>query len=567
MNNFRVLIYGVAIAVSGSLVSCDNEYDLSKDINTDMKVGNYFSVPVGKTTKVELSRIIKESETILPGDNSVYEVITSGSTSSTVELTSVSVNITPSIGSYNITIPSTFSAPMTRSSNLVLNLDKLSIESDPYNVNAKLPNEVDKFFRANLSNSTTYLSLYIDSKAWPTGIDYVKLKNFTINFPQILNLVGGGNVYRQGTDIVLKSDTKKVTIEIPFNYIDIPNDSQDSYIVGNMGNKYLKLNEKLSLSADIEVSISGIPQITSVPLAFEYKAAGAVGISEVSGEFHTDANINEVITINDIPDFLKNGSSSFTPNEVNFTLSLDNPLNIAWDLSLGFMSLKDDGRKSENVEVDINARPGNNVLLISNKPGADILVEKLPMLFEFIPDKFEINSPEDIKLLSTSHEQMVGLGQSYTINAKYDVAIPFSFSKMEIEYVDDIDGLKEDLFDVLDKVDANEIYVDATVETSIPANMKASVKLFDRSGNSIDDGIKVNLDKCNIAGADNNSVKESKIEIKLSQLKDGYFKRLDRIQYTVEAANSNNNMTLRSDQYLIVKDIIAKIPNGIKLTL
>ena len=72
MKKLDYLSFGVALAMSGLLISCDKEYDLSKDINTDMKVGNYFSVPVGKTTRVELSRIIKESETIKPGDNSVY---------------------------------------------------------------------------------------------------------------------------------------------------------------------------------------------------------------------------------------------------------------------------------------------------------------------------------------------------------------------------------------------------------------------------------------------------------------------------------------------------------------
>lgn len=97
MKRFSFYFRGAAIITSLGLVlsSCDNEYDLSKDINTDLTVGSYFSVPVGKTSKVELSRIIKESSTILPGENSVYEVVTSGSTSSSVNLNTVSFNITP----------------------------------------------------------------------------------------------------------------------------------------------------------------------------------------------------------------------------------------------------------------------------------------------------------------------------------------------------------------------------------------------------------------------------------------------------------------------------------------
>ena len=567
MKKLDYLSFGVALAMSGLLISCDKEYDLSKDINTDMKVGNYFSVPVGKTTRVELSRIIKKSETIKPGpgDNSVYEVITSGTTSSSVDLTTVSVNITPTIGDYNIQIPNTLSAP-SKLKSYVLTLNKLMIESDPYNVNAKLPKEVDKFFRANLGNATTYLTVKISEQNWPTGIEYIKLKNFKINFPQILNLTSSGNVFTC-EELLFKSDTKSLTLEIPFSYLDIADSEQDSYIAGVQGNKYLKLNEKLQLSADIEVSINGIPQITSVPLSFEYKANGNVSIKEVSGVFHTDANINETIEINDIPDFLNNGNSSFTPNEVNFALTLENPINIPWNLTLGFMSMKNDGQKSDNVEVGINAKPGRNELLISNKSNANIVVPNLPSLFRFIPDKFEINSPEDIRLESGTHKQTVELGKNYTIKATYDVAIPFSFSKMKIEYIDDIDGLADDLFDVLDVVDTKEIYVKATAETTIPANLQASVKLFDRSGNDISDGIKVDLKDFIIKGAENNEAKESPVTIKLTQVKDGYLKRLDRIEYTVNADNVNSNMSLRSNQYIVVKNIKVVIPNGIKLTL
>ena len=336
MKHFSNYLRGAAIITSLGLIlsACDKEFDLSKEINTDLTVGNSFSIPVGKTTKVELSRIIKESSTISPGENAVYEVITSGSTSSSVNLSSVSFNITPSIGSVDISVPSFTPAPMLKEARIIN--AKLSLESDPYNVNARLPKEVESFYRANLSNAETKLSVKIDTNQWPSGIDYVALKNFKISFPEILNLSSGGNVFTPTSDIKLSADTKSVTLTIPFAYADIPNDKQAQYITGEPGNKSLTLNERLSISADVEISVSGIPQITSLPIAFEYKAAGNVTVASVAGVFHTDANINETISINDIPDFLKNGSSSFTPKEVNFELALENPLSLPRHLTLRF---------------------------------------------------------------------------------------------------------------------------------------------------------------------------------------------------------------------------------------
>ena len=499
MKRFSFYFRGAAIITSLGLVlsSCDNEYDLSNEINTALTVGSYFSVPVGKTSKVELSRIIKESSTILPGENSVYEVVTSGSTSSSVNLNTVSFNITPSIGSFNISIPHISGIPQLKST--LIDAGVLSVESEPYNVKASLPKEVDKFYRASLGNANTSLKLVVSGN-WPTGIDRITLRDFTIKFPKILNLglKGGGSELKQG-DIVLNAENKTFTINIPFDYADIPDDLQSTYITGEQGSKSLSINEKLSISADIEVEVSGIPQVSSVAIGFEYTSPGDVFVKNVSGVFPSDANINDSIE--------------------------------------------------------------------RNKQGADVVVEDLPKLFEIIPDKFEINSPNDISLSSSTHTQTVDLGKEYTIDAKYDVAIPFSFSKMQIEYIDDIDELADDLFDVLDKVDTKEIVVEATAETDIPVTMKAGVKLFDTAGQPIDDGIKVDLQKFIINGEASGDVSNSPIVIKLTQVKDGYFKRLDRIEYTINADNVGSNVNLRSNQYILVKDIIAKIPNGIKVTL
>ena len=525
------------------LSSCDKEFDLSKDINTDLSIGSSFSVPVGHTTKVNLSRIIKESATISPGTNSVYEVVTSGTTSSSVNLSTVSFNITPMIGSVNINVPSITPAAAIKGSQQI-DAGQISMESDPYNVNAKLPKEIEKLYRATLKNAETYLTIKLDTESWPVGIDKVVLKNFKISFPEILHLSGGGNVFSYGSDIVISADSRTVTLTIPFDYADIPEEKQSQYVVGADGDKSFVLNERLKVSADVQISISGVPQVNALTILFDNKAQGDVTVAGVAGVFNTDANINETIDINDIPDFLKNGTSSFTPNEVNFYLSLNNTLALPWNLN-----------------------PGLNNILISNKQGADVVVADLPKLFEFIPDHFIISSPTDIILRSAGHTDLVELGREYVIDATYDVAIPFSFSKMKIEYSDDIDNLADDLDDVLDKVDTKNLIIDAVVETDIPVAMTAGVKLYDQGGNLLDDGIKVDLEKFVVNGDASGSVSTSPVTIKLTQVKEGYFKRLDRIEYTINADNVGNNVTLRSNQYVQVKDIVVRIPNAIKVTL
>lgn len=562
----RVLLATTSISF---LISCDKEYDLSKDINTDLKIGEYFSVPVGKTTEVKLSRIIKESESIKPNANSIYEVVTSGRTTTSIDLSAVEVNITPYIGSTNIELPNLPQPVSTKST--TIDLPMLSIQSSPYDVDTQLPKEVEALYRANLTNSDTYLTISIGSDEWPSGIDRITLTDFTITFPKIIESSQGSNIFKIQRPIMLSSANSAENIKIPITAIDIPSDRQGNYIIGQSGNKRLKLNESLQISANVNTEISSIPTQRNVPINFSYTAGNPVNIKDVSGVFYTSANINEVIEINDIPDFLKNGHSFFKPNEVNFILSLNNPINIPWSLSLGFQSTKnDESQISEKVNVPINISQGANQLLISNSTEADVYVENLPTLFNFVPDKFSITSPEDIKLSCSNTSQTIELAKSYIIDAKYDVAIPFSFSNFEIEYIDKIDNLEKDLYDVLDVVDTDVIFVTASAESTIPANLNVAVNLLDASGNSINDGISVDLQECVVYGAevsDNSKAKVSPIKVKLSQTKEGYFKKLDKIEYTLNAVNDDYPMSLRSDQHICIKNIVAKIPNGIKVKL
>ena len=77
----------------------------------------------------------------------------------------------------------------------------------------------------------------------------------------------------------------------------------------------------------------------------------------------------------------------------------------------------------------------------------------------------------------------------------------------------------------------------------------------------------MDLEKFVVNGDASGSVSTSPVTIKLTQVKEGYFKRLDRIEYTINADNVGDNVTLRSNQYVQVKDIVVRIPNAIKVTL
>ena len=89
------------------LVSCDSEYDLSKEINGNIQVGAQFRLPVGATDTIYVDRVIEESETLVD-NNGIYEVVSSGDANATIgPLEGVSVNgITPALRHVYLSMPS-----------------------------------------------------------------------------------------------------------------------------------------------------------------------------------------------------------------------------------------------------------------------------------------------------------------------------------------------------------------------------------------------------------------------------------------------------------------------------
>ena len=60
----------------------------------------------------------------------------------------------------------------------------------------------------------------------------------------------------------------------------------------------------------------------------------------------------------------------------------------------------------------------------------------------------------------------------------------------------------------------------------------------------------------------------SDLEIILTQKEGSHdLELLEKIKYTVEATSMQNGIKLKPVQYLQIKNILAKIPNGINLTL
>lgn len=586
-----------------AVTSCDNEYDLSKDINGEISVGKNFTLPVGETVKIPLSRIIKEGEDLTADAQSgIYQLNANGDFNAEITKTEPFeigglapefIDQPLNFGFEDFSILQYLKDPIT----LTLPL-KTHASYDIELTETKLPSEVIALYKAEFNgdgekNSNKHkgaksiIDIYIPNVDNGTsGVKEIHLEEVHIKFPEIFTLQDDNmerdlphEIYRH--DIVLNEENGfKAHIEVYILSADISEELQSKYIYTKNGETYFKLPETENIELNVEsTKFTLVPaEIKSniIHFDFEYEIE-ATNITSVNGKITPDVTVNEELSLNDLPDFIKDESSEFTPNDITFTLSMDNPLGLELTTEIAITPYYNG---NAGLPITINLDDNNAIkpkattkYVISNIEKAVeadetlIICENLPNLLSPIPDYYKIATGK----LTADGINSTGLelGKEYKLTGKYDVDIPFSFSYLTINYSDEVDGLREDLEDVADLT--NKIELSFDVESTIPADLTATVELLDGQGRELKDititGTKQNTVEIK-AGTDDNPV-TTHITLTIEE-KEGstQLEDLEMIKYNIKATSPiGKDVVLKSSQYVIIKNGVAKIPNGITTEL
>lgn len=563
------------ISLGVCLSACDDNYDLSKNINTDITLGTDFSVPVGQTEKIMLERIIKPGGSLDVNDNGVYEISSGGNIDAYINpIAPVKVNgFAPVLKNVNIDIPGDYDMKAARA---FTGYSTDISTSASYSVNESLPEEVESVSSVTISSNNTYpvkttLSVSVDNM--PNGIESVLLKNFSIEFPEIFSLAGtSGNVVIID-ELEITKGNPHAAVDVSINGLDIPSNLQNKYIKDIDGKKYIIIKDDLKINSKAIINIDpSVLSARNVTLKFQY-AVPVVEITRISGKLIPDTKIEEFVALDDIPDFIKGNGTTFTPSDLSLNLEINNPVNTSLQTNLLITPWNNENNipdgESVIVPIDLKASQ-NNKFIISNKSKetpagyTNIVNPKLAALLSKVPDSFKIES-DKITAESKGNKEYVQLGIPYDIKGDYEIDVPFEFDNLKILYTDSITNLLSDLKDVSDKTD--KIIVSAKGYSMIPAELMISVKLYDMNENELK-GIDVELAKFKFAPSVDGKESVSDLEIILTQKEGSHdLELLEKIRYTVESVSIQKGITLKPTQYLQIKNILAKIPNGINLTL
>lgn len=565
----------------GVTTSCiDNSYDLNKDIDMTVNVGGeHLAIPVGYTEQITLDKIIELDE----GDdlqlvNGEYHLLKSDKideTNTSVKMVTVNESSNP-INSINVLNNVDYSQPGDVTVEDIESEGSVNTEAHGIDeavieigsLTANTPAKLTLSFEINKTNSISYSDVTIDK--------------MTITFPDFIKFEEGqsglnGQVLTISNE-TLHSPTYTKYLNIS-KYVFGEKYGDGNKVKEENGDRIIKIeNQKITVKTDVTVhQAQGTGSLSITPTAI----LAAMTVSEVNGTIKPDMDVKPTeVELTNLPDFLQDEEVKLDITNPVFSFKANNPLNEEIEMD-GIMTGYKNGKVTKTVKigsgnggVPIKLKPSGNkqqtISIVRNEKtvvetgATKVIVPNLNDIIETIPDRISVELKPAVK---TDDYYTVNLGQDYVLNSEYNIDIPLSFgSGLKIVYEETIDDFDLDLEDV----DIKKAIISITADNTIPLKMEIkneNVSALDVNGNKITD-INVTVEGTITESKDGKSIATSQLNINLVSTKEGAISKLDRLFFKVTAVPGQaTDVQLLSSQWMQLKDMKLKIPNGIKVDL
>ena len=580
----RPLIAATLLLTSfGITTSCiDNSYDLNKDIDMTISAGGeHLAIPVGYTEKITLDKIIELDEgddlQIVDGEYHLLKKDNIDETNTSVKLVTVEESLNPiepikvlNNQEYDIKHEVLFENIGTEDviEAQAHGIDKAVIEIG--SLTADTPTKLTLSFKIETTNTIMY--------------DHVTIGNMTITFPDFIKFEGGqsglnGQTLTITNEIIYKNNptfTKSLSIA-KYSFGEKYGDGNK--IKEENGDRILKIEEeKITIKTNgIVYDAQGSGSLSITPTV----TLAEMAVSEVYGTIQPDIDVKPTeVELNNLPDFLQDDEIRLDITNPVFSFNANNPLNTDVEMD-GVLTGYKDGKVTKIVKIG----SGNGGASITLKPSGDkqqtisivrdeqtvveanatkVVVPNLNDIIETIPDHINVELKPAVK---TEQYYTVNLGQDYTLNSAYDIDIPLSFgSNLKIVYEETLDNFDLDLEDV----DIKKAVLSINAVNTIPLAMEIkndNVSALDANGNVIKD-IDVTVEGTITESKDGKTEVSSALNVNLNETAEGAISKLDGLKLKITAVPGQaTDVQLLSTQWMQLKDMKLKIPNGIKVDL
>jgi hypothetical protein len=541
--------------------------------------GEHLAIPVGYTEQITLDKIIELDE----GDdlqlvNGEYHLLKSDKideTNTSVKMVTVNASSNP-INSINVLNNVDYSQPGDVTVEDIESEGSVNTEAHGIDeavieigsLTANTPAKLTLSFEINKTSSISYSDVTIDK--------------MTITFPDFIKFEEGqsglnGQVLTISNE-TLSSSTYTIALYIS-KYVFGEKYGDGNKVKEENGDRIIKIeNQKITVKTDVTVhQAQGTGSLSITPTAI----LAAMTVSEVNGTIKPDMDVKPTeVELTNLPDFLQDEEVKLDITNPVFSFKANNPLNEEIEMD-GIMTGYKNGKVTKTVKIGsgnggapIKLKPSGNeqqtISIVRNEKtvvetgATKVIVPNLNDIIETIPDRISVELKPAVK---TDDYYTVNLGQDYVLNSEYNIDIPLSFgSGLKIVYEETIDDFDLDLEDV----DIKKAIISITADNTIPLKMEIkneNVSALDVNGNKITD-INVTVEGTITESKDGKSIATSQLNINLVSTKEGAISKLDGLFFKVTAVPGQaTDVQLLSSQWMQLKDMKLKIPNGIKVDL
>lgn len=562
----------------GITTSCiDSSYDLNKDIDMTISAGGeHLAIPVGYTEKITLDKIIELDEgddlQIVDGE---YHLLKKDN----IDETNTSVGTVTVAESKNIidAIPLIYSVS-TPGANIIIP-DKQS--EGKINAEARGVDKAVIEIGSLAADMPTTLTLKFELGGG-ISIERVDIKTMTITFPDFIQFENENGLNGQTLTMTnVQIEPSGFTKELKINKYAFGNTyGEGNRVEEENGDRILKIeNQKITI--EMQDIYANNPQGSGFLSITPTVTLSEMAVSEVYGTIQPDIDVKPTeVELNNLPDFLQDDEIRLDITNPVFSFNANNPLNTDVEMD-GVLTGYKDGKVTKTVKIG----SGNGGASITLKPSGDkqqtisivrdektvveanatkVVVPNLNDIIETIPDRINVELKPAVK---TEQYYTVNLGQDYTLNSAYDIDIPLSFgSNLKIVYEETLENFDLDLEDV----DIEKAVLSINAVNTIPLAMEIkneNVSALDANGNVIKD-IDVTVEGTITESKDGKTEVSSTLNVNLNETAEGAISKLDGLKLKITAVPGQaTDVQLLSTQWMQLKDMKLKIPNGIKVDL
>lgn len=601
------------------ITACVNEeYDLSKGIDTTINVNGDISAPLGSTEKILIGDFFEidpqnSAISVVDGD---YVLSLSGDMVRhdidvpELGISGISVGNSENPGGYriNMDIPDTQPVEGVQIPDRTYEFTVAGEKETAIEINEEVPEYIAGIGKIEL-NSVMSISMRLSRDDGRSEGEITIGEGFSLVFPDYITIVKeGGSVDYEVLDgnVVKFASSASLTPSAPLGFrlgiagIDFGRMPEGQGLV----NGRIVIDDIIGMQ-DVSISanarsfgevISDLPSSLSIDIDM---SVSDIEIETVEVVFNPEITVDDqTVEIGEMPEFLSEEGNRLDLYSPVITLMVTNDSPVSAVLQADITSYSNDSQTASIHLGNEDAGAADAVVLRSgvtpvyivrraedvpdgpvaatNDP-VIIVRDDLSELIATIPDKMTV-SDIDVRVLQETIEfDLVNAPDKYSFSFGYDINVPLAFGEeLAVSYPYDITGLNETLNPSSSddngslEIDFSEASVFLTFVNEIPLDLSVAASPIDKDGNVIGSGIDVELtgiegNSAVTVGAGNvGSPSESPAVIRIRADRESLMK-LDGFRLDLKGSCGSGfaGVALNENQGIQLKDISVNIKGGV----